>query len=116
MKYLVCLCLFLLSCAPAKQSDLVVRLEATNFSVGAVPLVLQLEFQNKPLTEAVVTIRGDMTHAGMSPVQAKARELGAGRYAVSNFAFSMAGDWVLSVSAIKGDQTLLGEVKLGINP
>jgi uncharacterized protein (DUF2141 family) len=106
----------LLACAPTKQNELTVRLEVTNPQVGKVPVVLFLEYQNKPLTEAVVTVRGDMTHAGMSPVQASAREVALGRYALDNFGFTMSGDWVLSITAKKGTQILSGEAKLGVNP
>ncbi len=115
LKFLFLLCL-LLACAPTKQNELTVKLEITNPKVGKVPIALMLEYQNKPLTEAAVTVRGDMTHAGMSPVQAEARELGAGRYALDNFGFTMSGDWVLSITAKKSTQTLNGEAKLGVNP
>ena len=116
MKVLFLLCLLLLGCAPAKQNELVVKIEITNPKVGKVPILLLLEYQNKPLSQAIVTVRGDMTHAGMSPVQAEARELGSGRYALDNFGFTMSGDWVLSITAKKGTQTLTGEAKLGVNP
>lgn len=79
-------------------------------------MVLLLEYQNKPLENAVVTVRGDMTHAGMSPVQEIAKNAGKGRYVLEGFGFNMAGDWVLSISAKTATQTLLGEAKLGINP
>lgn len=105
-----------MACAPPKENDLTVRLEIANPRVGKVPVVLWLEYQNKPLEKAVVTVRGDMTHAGMSPVLATAQDTGKGRYILEGFGFNMAGDWVLSISAKTASQTLLGEAKLGINP
>jgi uncharacterized protein (DUF2141 family) len=116
LKFLFLLCFMLLACAPTKQNELTVSLEVNNPKVGKVPVVLFLEYQNKPLTKALVMVRGDMTHAGMSPVQALAREMGTGRYALDNFGFTMSGDWVLSITAKKGTQTLSGEAKLGVNP
>ena len=116
MKALFWFCLILLACAPTKQNELNIKLELSTPKVGKVPIMLMLEYQNKPLTKAVVTVRGDMTHAGMAPVQAQAREVGNGRYAVDSFNFTMSGDWVLSVTAQKGTQTLNGEAKLGVNP
>ena len=106
----------LLACAPAQQNDLAVQLESSNFRVGKRLIVLQISYQNKPLENAVVTVRGDMTHAGMSPVQQVARAEKGGRYLLSNFDFTMSGDWVLSISAKTTAKTLLGEVKLGVNP
>jgi hypothetical protein len=116
VKAIFLLCLILLACAPTKQNELTVGLLVTNPRVGKVPVILTLKYQNKPLTDAVVTVRGDMTHAGMSPVQADAREVGQGRYAVDDFDFTMSGDWVLSITAKKDSLTLSGETKLGVNP
>jgi hypothetical protein len=110
------LCLALVACAPPAQNDLNVRVEVSNPRVGRVPIVLLLEYQNKPLENAVVTVRGDMTHAGMSPVQQVARASGKGRYVLDGFGFTMSGDWVLSISAKTNGKTLLGEAKLGVNP
>jgi YtkA-like len=48
----------------------------------------------KPITGARVAVEADMSHAGMGPVFAEAKEEAAGRYK-ANFEFQMAGDWVL---------------------
>jgi YtkA-like len=106
----------LLSCAPQSQNDLNIGLEVTNPKVGKTPIVLRIQHQNKPLENAQITVRGDMTHAGMAPVQQAARELGGGKYVLENFQFTMSGDWVLTVTAKTGNKTLLGEAKLGVNP
>jgi hypothetical protein len=105
-----------LSCAPQPQNDLRIGLDVTNPKVGKTPIVLTIQYQNKPLENAQVTVRGDMTHAGMTPVQQTARELGSGKYTLDNFQFTMSGDWVLTVTAKIGTKTLLGEAKLGVNP
>ncbi len=48
----------------------------------------------KPVTAAHIAIEADMTHAGMSPVFAEARETSPGRYQ-THLEFPMAGDWVI---------------------
>ena len=49
----------------------------------------------KPVDDAQVQVRGDMTHA-MPPVLSEAKRVGAGRYATEDFRFTMAGDWVIT--------------------
>ena len=53
---------------------------------------------NAPVSGATVGVEGNMSHAGMEPVFAEAHEVAPGRYATP-FAFTMAGDWVLTVDA-----------------
>lgn len=48
----------------------------------------------KPIAGAHVAIEADMTHAGMSPVLAEAKETEPGRYQ-AHLEFPMAGDWVI---------------------
>jgi hypothetical protein len=48
----------------------------------------------KPVTGAHITLEADMTHAGMAPVFAEAKEIEPGRYQ-SQVSFQMAGDWVI---------------------
>ncbi|MBA2667607.1 MAG: FixH family protein [Trueperaceae bacterium] len=52
---------------------------------------------------ASVRVTGDMTHAGMIPVVSDAVDLGDGRYRTESFAFTMAGDWILSVDVTYPD-------------
>ncbi len=107
---------FLIACAPPQQNDLTVKLEVTNPKVGFAPITLTLLYQNKPLENAEVIVRGDMTHAGMAPVQQTAKAIGNGRYRLEAFHFTMSGDWVLSITAKTNSKTLLGETRLGVNP
>ena len=90
----------------------------------AAPSGLQLELEVVPQppavgpAEVVVTIRGaggslisgasvdvegNMSHAGMVPVRARAEAQGDGRYATRGFQFTMAGDWTLDVTAALPD-------------
>jgi hypothetical protein len=53
-----------------------------------------------PIGGAQVTLRGDMTRAGMKPVMVQMQEVGRGTYLADDFSFGMAGDWLLSVQAV----------------
>lgn len=59
----------------------------------------------KPITGAKLQIRGDMSHAGMQPVLADLTDQGNGHYAADGFHFTMAGDWILTVSGSLPDGT-----------
>ena len=93
------------SSSSATASDLQIALAPPE---GANPqfLVVQLADQaGKPVTNATVSLEGNMQHAGMAPVTGKAVQDNAdgkedGRYQIP-FAFSMLGDWVITVS-VKG--------------
>ena len=61
--------------------------------VGPVTITLRVtDVSGKPVTGARVTFEGNMSHAGMVPVVADAREVEPGRY-LSTMELSMAGDW-----------------------
>ncbi len=53
-----------------------------------------------PVENARVSLRGDMNHAGMRPVIVEMREVGRGAYLSDEFRFTMAGDWLLTVTAL----------------
>ena len=75
---------------------------------GMGPVTVQIMLQTAqgaPITGAKLQVRGDMTHAGMQPVLADATDQGGGRYVANTFHFSMAGDWVLTVSGALPDGT-----------
>jgi hypothetical protein len=59
----------------------------------------------KPITGATLQIRGDMNMAGMQPVLADLQDRGNGHYEASDFQFTMAGDWILTVSGSLPDGT-----------
>lgn len=50
----------------------------------------------KPVSGAHISIEGDMSHPGMAPVFAQARETDPGSY-VAHLQLTMAGDWVILV-------------------
>lgn len=52
--------------------------------------------QGRPIDGAEVSVRGDMNHAGMKPVNATSSSIGDGRYLTEDFRFTMGGDWILT--------------------
>ena len=61
--------------------------------VGPTTITLNLtDVAGKPVAGARVTLEGNMSHPGMAPVFAEARETEPGRYQ-SVIELSMAGDW-----------------------
>ena len=68
--------------------------------VGPATALIQLTdlATGHPAPGAVVSVEGDMSHAGMTPVFATAKAIGDGRYAAP-LTLTMAGDWVMIVHA-----------------
>ena len=71
---------------------------------GQVTITLRLaDTSGTPVTGARVKLEGNMSHAGMAPVFADAKEIEPGRYE-SNMELAMAGDWHVSVSMVLPDR------------
>jgi YtkA-like protein len=69
------------------------------------PATITLKLANsaaKPITGAHVAIEGDMSHPGMSPRFAEAKETDPGRYE-ARLEFAMAGDWVILLHVTLSD-------------
>ena len=99
--------LFAVSCigSSAPQSGIVVQHEIAPQppKVGPATLTLKLTDDSaKPLSGARVTLESNMTHAGMTPVFAEAKEAEPGRY-LATLEFNMGGDWVVLVHAALPD-------------
>jgi YtkA-like len=63
--------------------------------VGAATVNLRLaDASRQPVTGATVTLEGNMSHAGMGPVFAQAKEMEPGRYQAI-LDLTMAGDWTV---------------------
>ena len=74
--------------------------------VGLTQAVIMLTgADGQPVTGATVAIKGDMTHAGMQPVLADATEEASGSYR-AEFAWTMSGDWIVTVTATLADGTV----------
>lgn len=77
-----------------------VAISPTPPAVGPARLIITLEDSTgAPLEGAVIVVEGNMSHAGMAPVVDTAQAEDPGRYGVSAFGFTMAGDWILTVHA-----------------
>ena len=71
--------------------------------VGLTTVTVRLISQKaQPLTGARLRIEGDMSHPGMEPVFANARETAPGNY-VARFRLTMPGDWVILVQGNLAD-------------
>jgi hypothetical protein len=81
-----------------------VAISPTPPAVGSARLIINLrDTAGVPLEGAEVRVEGNMSHAGMVPVLATAQEEAPGIYAVSDFRFTMAGDWILTTRATLPD-------------
>ncbi|UCH26679.1 MAG: FixH family protein [Trueperaceae bacterium] len=65
-------------------------------SLGLSPVIVYLNRDEVAIRGATVEVRGDMTHAGMSPVIERATEVEPGIYRAEEFSFTMAGDWFIT--------------------
>ncbi|MGD2162217.1 MAG: FixH family protein [Anaerolineales bacterium] len=62
--------------------------------------------QTQPIEDLSIEVKGDMTHAGMTPVFGTSSYQGDGIYRVP-FKWTMAGDWILQVTAELPDGRIL---------
>lgn len=68
-------------------------------AIGVTPLQVRLtDPAGEPVEGATVQVEGDMTHAGMQPVLVDAESVGAGVYRAEGMHFTMAGDWVITIT------------------
>ena len=91
---------------PQEPSDLTLEHEISPqpARVGQVTITLKLTVaSNTPVTGAQVELEGNMSHAGMAPVFAEAKEIEPGRYR-STMELSMAGDWFVLVTVTLPDR------------
>ena len=88
--------------------DFKVGISPTPPTVGAARLIIGLhDPTGNPVEGAQVLVEGNMSHAGMVPVQDTAQLDGPGQYSVPGFSFTMAGDWVLDLKATLPDGTVV---------
>jgi hypothetical protein len=111
----LCLVVFLVGCRQSQQTpqadpeSVIISVEAVPQTpvVGEAELQIKLSDQaGQPIAGAKVDVRGDMTHAGMEPVFASADSGTDGIYTVP-FEWTMAGDWIVSVTVTQPNQGLI---------
>ncbi|HLX84665.1 MAG TPA: FixH family protein [Terriglobales bacterium] len=79
------------------MSEFTVEREFTPLPVQVGPVRVTFTVRDrasKPVEDAHISVEADMSHAGMSPVFAEAKEIQPGRYQ-ADLALGMAGDWVI---------------------
>lgn len=65
--------------------------------VGDVTITIKMkDGSQQPVAGARIKLEGNMSHAGMAPVLAEAKEIGPGQYR-ANMNLPMAGDWQVLV-------------------
>ena len=86
---------------PRGDSSIVVEVAISPTPPGVGPARLIISVQDTlglPLEGAEVLVEGNMSHAGMTPVFDTAVAQAGGGYSVPDFTFTMAGDWILTVT------------------
>jgi hypothetical protein len=68
---------------------------------GTVIVILRDSLGN-PIDNALIHVRGDMNHAGMTPVMYDVNESVNGEYSVA-FNWHMSGDWIITVTTVLAD-------------
>jgi hypothetical protein len=97
---LVCaVTLLIASCSRSIESSAFVAIhqEISPEPARVGPAMVTLRFADgaaKPITGAHIAIEADMSHPGMSPLFAEAKETEPGRYQ-AHLDFQMAGDWII---------------------
>ena len=87
----------------APDVSVALSVDPSSPAVGKAQVVVQLaDTAGKPIEGATVDVRGDMSHAGMQPVMATATAGAAGSYP-ADFEWTMAGDWIVTVTAALPD-------------
>ena len=92
----------------ASSSNAQINLTAIPFpaAMGQTRLVIQVtDLAGQPISDATLSIKGDMTHAGMVPVLAEVQGGDEDGYYNVPFEWTMAGDWVVTVEATLNDGT-----------
>ncbi len=77
-------------------------------TVGEGQLNVTVTKDNQPLAGLNLTVRGDMTHAGMKPVLGSAVTDAQGKAAIP-FRWSMGGDWIVTVTVTLMDQSQVSQ-------
>ena len=86
-----------------------ITLEAASTEVGRTKLTVTVQDgEGNPINDAALEIKGDMSHAGMTPVLADTTSGAEGVYTVP-FEWTMGGDWFVTVQATLNDGTVISK-------
>lgn len=85
--------------------NIAVAFAPDELTIGASTIVVTLtDAEGNPINDATVNIRGDMNHAGMQPVIRDITSGANGSYS-SEYEWTMAGDWEVTVAVTLPDGT-----------
>lgn len=88
---------------PTATVGLKITLEAASLKTGPTTLMITvLDAEGKPINDAQIEARGDMSHAGMAPSLGRVEKGIEGRYSMA-FQWTMGGDWVVTVTVTLTD-------------
>lgn len=88
--------------APEVQVTLAVQPDPPQ--TGPARLVITLaDAAGRPIEDATLRIKGDMSHAGMMPVRAEVNDGGPGGVYEADFEWTMGGDWIVTVTVMLAD-------------
>jgi len=117
-----CAFLFVTGCSRSTTSSRVAAIEGEitprPARVGPADVTFRLaDSAAKAIPGAHITAEADMSHAGMAPVFAEAKEIEPGRYQ-AHLAFQMAGDWVILLHiSLPGGQKAERQIEVrGVEP
>jgi YtkA-like protein len=103
--------LLITGCSRPAESPPVIEIERAILPqpvrVGPATVILKLaDGAGKIIPGAHIAVEADMSHPGMSPIFAEAKETEPGRYE-AHLEFQMAGDWVILLHVTLPDGTKL---------
>ena len=123
--FLLCACatiLFITNCSRPADSSRPIAIEQEispePARIGPIDVTFRLiDPAAKAVTGAHIALEAGMSHAGMAPVFAEAKEIEPGRYQ-GHLTFEMAGDWVILLHVVlPGGQKLERQIDiLGVRP
>jgi len=96
---------------PTANASLMIdmQVEPDPAAVGeAVLSVTVTDAAGQPVTDAAISARGDMSHAGMAPVLAAATENDGGVYRIP-FTWTMGGDWFVEITVTRPDGSTVSQ-------
>ncbi len=113
---LFCLFVFAFACQKiAKPPDIAVQYEIAPQPPRAGTTTIDVKLTDKngvPVGGARVDLEGNMSHAGMAPVNGEAKEIETGKYR-GTLQLTMAGDWIVLVHiALPDGQKLQRQIEI----
>lgn len=89
--------------AAVNETGVMVDLDTPSLRVGETEMLVRLTDENgRPVANADVEVRGDMSHAGMVPVVRSGQTDAAGLF-TTPFEWTMGGDWFVTVTFTLSD-------------